>query len=237
MANYIICLAHFCELHGPSIIICTQVTNKASKSEHILSSNSKLQSCSSCKLQLPNDSINVITTDESDKTVVNPPVYISTNYPSSQKRYLSLTKLVMKSLSVETTADATKPMFVGDALNGYCVNKIIKIKDANARGSERKYALMVVSDSESDLLMNWDIIGMYFTEITSLLHLKVESTLEQLLTKKEGSGKSDSCMLDNERYLRRSMNKPKSLVELTNDPQIFVKFHLWGIELLKDILK
>lgn len=224
MGNYIISLAHFCELHGPSTILCTQVTDPKLVQQHLVPSTSKLQTCASCKLMLPNDEVNIVTNDESKS-------YISTNYPSLQKRYLSLTKLVMKSLSVETTSDITKPMFSGDIVNGYCISKIFKVKDNNARGSERKYSLLVVSDSESDLLKNWDIVAMYFNEIIMLIQHQVNLTAE-------GSSKKDSGnMLDNERFLRRSMIKPKSLVDLTNDNKIFVKFHLWGIELLKDILK
>lgn len=226
MANYIISLAHFCELHGPSTIICTQVTDPKYQQQHFVPSTSKLQTCASCKLMLPNDEVNIVTNDDSN-------VYISTNYPSLQKRYLSLTKLVMKSLFVETTSDITKPMFSGDIMNGYCISIIFKVKDINARGSERKYSLLVVSDSESELLENWDIISMYFHEVILLIQLQVSVSSEGSPKKEHGT----YAMLDNERFLRRSMIKPKSLVDLTNDINIFVKFHLWGIELLKDILR
>ena len=57
----------------------------------------------------------------------------------------------MKSLSVETMSDLSKPMFYGDAINGYCINQIFKVEDLNARGGERKYSLMVISDNESEL--------------------------------------------------------------------------------------
>ncbi|KAK6458388.1 protein required for amino acid permease transport from the Golgi to the cell surface [Scheffersomyces xylosifermentans] len=245
MTNYIVCLAHFCELHGPSTIMCTQVTTQSRKQDHILPPTSKLQTCSSCKLILPDGLYNVVTTEEpspskSLKTGQDEEarVFISTHYPSSQKRYASLTKLVMKSLSVETSSVLSKPMFYGDMVNGYCINKIFKIRDINARGSERKYSLMVVADSESDLLSNWDVISVYFTEIIELVQERVELTFEDTMAKREAEASNNSnTLLDNERYLRRSMIKPKSLADLTNDDQIFVKLHLWAIELLKDILK
>ncbi|KAG2734217.1 hypothetical protein G9P44_002223 [Scheffersomyces stipitis] len=262
MTNYIVCLAHFCELHGPSTIVCTQVTDVANKKDLILPQSAKFQTCASCNLILPDGSINLVTTDEetpvlsksisttnssispvSSESRTNGPgknsVYVSTHYPTSQKRFASLTKLVMKSLSVETNSDVQKPMFYGDVINGYCINKVFKIKDINARGSERKYSLMVVSDSESDLLLNWDIVSVYFNEIIALIQEGVERTYEESLIRKENDSRNGATgtMLDNERYLRRSMIKPKSLVELTNDDQIFIKFHLWAMELLKDILK
>ncbi|ABN66945.1 protein required for amino acid permease transport from the Golgi to the cell surface [Scheffersomyces stipitis CBS 6054] len=235
MTNYIVCLAHFCELHGPSTIVCTQVTDVANKKDLILPQSAKFQTCASCNLILPDGSINLSRTNGPGKNSV----YVSTHYPTSQKRFASLTKLVMKSLSVETNSDVQKPMFYGDVINGYCINKVFKIKDINARGSERKYSLMVVSDSESDLLLNWDIVSVYFNEIIALIQEGVERTYEESLIRKENDSRNGATgtMLDNERYLRRSMIKPKSLVELTNDDQIFIKFHLWAMELLKDILK
>lgn len=223
MFNFIVCLAHFCEVHGPTTIICTLVSSPESVEKHKLQAsqtNNKL--CALCQLLIPTeDAANLVTSDSNQ-------VFISTNYPANARRYSSLTKLVMKSLVVETTSDITKPMYFGDSTNGYCITKIFKIKDVNSRGGERKYSLMVVSDSETKLLQNWDIISTYFTEIILLI---------QKLVEVQSSSKNNTSSIDNERYLRRSLIKPKSLVELTNDPQLFVKFHLWVVELLKDILR
>lgn len=140
-------------------------------------------------------------------------------------------KLVIKSLSVETTPDLSKPVFYGDVVNGYCINSIFKIRDANARGGERKYSIMVVCDSEKELLLNWDNVSQYVSEEIKLIQNRVEQVIKQAI-----AGRLDQDQAtDNERFLRRSMIKPHSLVELTDDGQIFVKFHLWAMELLKDI--
>ncbi|KAI5949616.1 hypothetical protein KGF54_005494 [Candida jiufengensis] len=229
MTNYIVCLCHFCELHGPSIIICTQLTTKDKKQDYLLQSNSKTttNSCSSCQLILPENVINLSTTVTTPKNETQE--FISTQYPTSQKRYAALTKLVMKSLSIETNLDLTKPNFFGDNINGFCINKIFKIYDVNSRGLERKYGLMLISDNEIHLLQNWDIITLYFNEYIYQLQLKINETNEKNYAKTENS--------NNEKYLRRSMIRPKSLIELTNDEQIFVKFHLWAIEVLKDAIR
>ena len=114
MANYIVALAHFCELHGPVSIICTQQTHEnVHQTSYLLPGNSKVQTCASCKLVLPQDAINLIT---------------------------------------------------------------------NARRS---------------------------------------------------SGATEE--IDNEKYLRRSMARPKLLVELTGDDQIFVRLHMWAREVLRDV--
>ncbi|CAI5760185.1 unnamed protein product [Candida verbasci] len=148
------------------------------------------------------------------------------HYPQSTTRYTILSKMIMKSLSVETVSDSSKPIFFGDAINGYCLSRVFNLKDVNARGSERKYSLLVVSDSEMDILNNWDIVNLYFNEWIEILQQKVELELNKLT--------ADS---NNEKYLRRGNVKPKSLIELTNDQEIFIKVHLWASELIKDLLK
>lgn len=210
---YIVCLAHFCELHGPTTIICTLTGNSGTLQP-------KNQACASCRMVLPSDTAINITSTAGDVA------FVSTNYPPNPKRYSAVTKLVLKSLSVETTLDIAKPIFFGDVTNGYAIAKIFKIKDASARGSERKYSLLVIGNNETALLHNWDVVGMYFSEFISLIQKKVDVVAK--------AGSKDG--LNNERYLRRSMTKPKSLVELTGDTDVFVKFHCWAIKLMKDMI-
>lgn len=99
---------------------------------------------------------------------------------------------------------------------------------------------MIVSDDEFELLNNWDILQMYLNEIIELIQKKVidwnQRNEVSLKFNADGSVKNGN-VLDNERFLRRSLNKPRSLTELTNDDEIFVKLHLLATELLKDINK
>lgn len=212
----IVCLAHFCEVHGPCSIMSTQISDSKSR---IVQKTSVLQTCSSCKLILPNNATNIIT--ESDNKI-----FLSTQYPSNQEQFTALMKLVMKSLSVETISDITKPLFIGDNGNGYTITKVFKVKDLNARGEERKYSLMVINDDEYTIIKNWEIISSYLDQIIESFQLKVNSI----------HNRSQTSLNNNDIYLRRSLVKPKSLVELTEDDNTFVKLHLTAVELIKDIL-
>ncbi|CAH6722651.1 protein Lst7p [[Candida] jaroonii] len=212
MANFTVCLGHFCEVHGPCSIISTQI----SKTKNILKTKaSNLQTCQSCQLSLPNDVNNIVTKSKNE-------FFISSQYPSNQDLYRSLTKLIMKILSVETS-DISKPLFLGDNANGFTLTRIFKIKDLNARGGERKYCLMIVSDEEHKIMKNWRVSSNYLNEIIDFLQSKVN--------KNDNSSKGNN----NDNYLRRSLVKPKSLIELCGDKQIFIKLHLSAIELIKDI--
>ena len=255
MANFVFCIAHFCEIHGPVTVLCTQ----KHQSDALLSESSYAL-CESCSLALPAGVTSLVTNIEarddpehltSDCNIANPQVttnlrineqkdaqkssdrtkhtdrisYASTQNPQSERIFTCVTKLVMKCLSVEAVAEPLKPVFFGDTNTGYCLCKIFSIPDLHARGGERKYSLMVVGDSESGLLNNWDIASSYIAEIISLLQQWVETRMEQR--------KFDSS--DNGRYLRRAKIMPRSLVQLTGDEQIFMKLHLCGTELLSNM--
>ncbi|OBA20907.1 hypothetical protein METBIDRAFT_78035 [Metschnikowia bicuspidata var. bicuspidata NRRL YB-4993] len=215
--RFVVCLAHFCEIHGPSTIICTQ---RQTSTGPMLTSTLSL--CESCALILPKDATNIVTDVEYG---ASPQCYISTKYPQSPRLYTSLMKLVMKCLSVEATADPLKPLFYGDATNGFCLSKVFSIPDLHARGAERKYAFLVLCDSETRLLERWHFVSSYISEMIAFLQTKVEAVRDQ--------AKIES--LDNERYLRRLKNMPRSLVELAGDKELFVRLHLCGIELLRDV--
>lgn len=218
MPNYVFSLAHFCEIHGSSIVICTQQNHLNLNNSNAL----KLLSCALCELVLPNDAVNLVSlTNNGEK-------YVSTRYPLSQNVYTAYVKLVMKLLSVETSADSLKPVFFGDVANGFCMSRVFRVQDVNSRGGERKYALVMGCDEELHLLRNWDIVSTYMAEIILAIQRQVEKHLAEEAEQLKN--------VDNERYLRRSKIRPKSLVELTNDTQIFVRFHLWAIELLRDVL-
>lgn len=221
MTSFIVGLCHFCEVHGPSTIICTQEADN--ETDHLLQTTSKLQTCSSCKLIVPQEGINLV----SKKLLQH---FVSTQYPANQKRYTSLTKLVMKVLSVETNSDVTKPLFIGDNHNGYCLHKIFKIKDINARGGERKYGLLVICDKELGIMNNYHLISNYLSLMITCIQTKVDNVIETNLKRAQ-----KTCFNDNERYLRKSFIKPRSLVELTGDDQVFVKLHVWALEMISDL--
>ena len=65
----------------------------------------------------------------------------------------------------------------------------------------------------------------YKREMISHIQEKVEA--------RRSSGATEE--IDNEKYLRRSMARPKLLVELTGDDQIFVRLHMWAREVLRDV--
>jgi len=273
---FIITLAHFCEVHGPSMIMCTQVIDPPDvPSRYYGSKISADQLCESCKLNIPSKIMGTatkhsiqssqLTLQSSSKTsrmslssegrnskelerreitsdikLVEPSAiqtkstttdctFISTQFPTSQIRYSSLRHIIMRVFTIETSSDIDKPLLFGDRKTGYSITLLFKLYDKTARGSERKYALIVTSDREEDILHNYNIILINLTEI-------VKKITKKAVRNDERKAKMD--VNSNEIYLRRSTNvpKPKGLAVIMDDEYFFVRLHLL-FSLLLDQLK
>ncbi|CDK28247.1 unnamed protein product [Kuraishia capsulata CBS 1993] len=223
MGQFMVCLAHFCEIHGPSVVMCTQSTALDRAEEIAAAPPTASQLCSSCRLIIPK-SEGDLEEPSSIRTVEAGRCYTSSQYPSSQPKYSALRQIVMKSLSVEMTYDSSAPIMFGDQAIGYSVVMTFKVRDSLARGSERKYALMVIGEQEGEVIHSWDLIVGNIQEIIVYVRDRL-ATVE--------SDRNDE--VGNERFFRRAqMTKPKSLVELLHDDRFFVRLHLWAASLLKD---
>lgn len=217
---FLVCLAHFCELHGPSCVICTSVSTEIPVDPQQASA---LPSCASCTLVFPDDKSQLISESSGELDgSASAGLYVSAAAPPEPCRRL-VSKLAIASLLVETSLP-NNPTFHGNPRDGYCIHSLFKLNDTTARGQERKYALLVVCDLESHLLARWLIISIYLAQITSLISESVMAATT-----------SGPNQILKEPYLRRLANRPRLLTDLTNDPYFFAKLHLLHQELLNDI--
>ncbi|ODQ82748.1 hypothetical protein BABINDRAFT_5669 [Babjeviella inositovora NRRL Y-12698] len=222
MTTHTFCLAHFCEAHGPSTIMCTQAVAATAVRDSLLLPNANLQTCASCKLMLPDNAANMTTAAGSQS-------FLSQQYPTHPATFAGLKKVVMKSLSAETTTDS-QPLMFGDAETGYSLVRIFRVRDPTARGAERKYALILNARgaAEQALMKLWDIVAESFNQLIEYFH-------DRALELEKVSADEHDGEIHNERFLRRSAVKPRSLVELMKDEKLFVKLHLWVCETLRDL--
>lgn len=218
--SFNITLAHFCDKHGPKSILCTEKTTMDAVDQFILPSFSKESYCKSCLLMFPKsysgENITTLRTQD-DK---NDNVFITTQYSGVKFRLLN--SIVRKCLSEETTIYDSRPMYFGDQTRGYSITQSFKIKDLEARGSERRYSFIVNCDNEALILRNWDLIVQNITVIID--YLKESSTRIELQNSK-----------NHEIFLRGKVQHSKSLIELLSDDELFVKIHLWNAKLLRKL--
>jgi hypothetical protein len=115
-------------------------------------------------------------------------------------------------------------MYFGDETRRYSISQSFKLKDLEARGSERRYAFIVNCDDEKLMLQHW---GLIVDNLTAMIKYLIERSKEQEIKSSR----------NNEIYLRGKNIQSKSMTELLGDDELFVKIHLWNTRLLKKLSK
>jgi hypothetical protein len=215
-----ICLAHFCDKHGPRSLLCTQSIPGGNFDDFIAADFSKESYCKSCLLLLPKrlSEEKVTTIKTSDDTQSRH--YITSQY--STVKYRVLNSIVRKILSEESTVYDSRPMYFGEGARGYSLTQSFKIRDLEARGSERRFSFIVNCDEEEKIIENWDLIT---GKITLMINYLKESRNRIEI---ESSSNNDI-------FLRGKNQQPRSLAELLQDDELFVKIHLWNAKLLREL--
>ncbi|KAG7849931.1 hypothetical protein KL919_001546 [Ogataea angusta] len=219
--SFMITLAHFCEVHGPSMVICTQNVHSGELLDSYYGAKVPPSSvCKSCEFIVPQESTS-LRTQSGDQ------IYISTQHPSSQPRYAALRQTIMRVFTIESNHDMNKPLSFGDSKNGYSVSLGFKLIDDTARGSERRYSLIFTCDSEQKLYENYSVI---LDQLIAMVKYITTRSMHIIGNRRKNEN-------NNETYLRRGSRMPKikSIIELLQDDNFFVKLHLWASSLLDQL--
>ncbi|GMM31445.1 Lst7 protein [Martiniozyma asiatica (nom. inval.)] len=218
---FLVAIAHFCEIHGPVTIMASIVVSVDKASSCYAPPVSYSQLCDSCALKIPSNLTTLETVSENSH-------FISTQYPVLQDMYTSLRQTIMRLFTVETNADASKPLLFGDTRNGYTLASTFKLSDKTARGSERRYAILVSTDKEMDLIKNFTFISTNLQSIVSVITTRGRHIYDQSTVNESNN---------NDFYLRRSAGLPKAknMIEILEDENFFLKLHEWSCFVLKHV--
>ncbi|KAH3668889.1 hypothetical protein OGAPHI_002644 [Ogataea philodendri] len=203
------------------MVMCTQDVDTSDCVERFHGTDVPASSvCESCAFKVPDGSVTLRTHSDNK-------VYVSTQHPSLQARYAAMRQIIMKIFTIETNYDMSKPLSFGNSKHGYSVGLSFKLRDDTARGSERRYSLIFTSESEQALFSR-------HSAILDQLNAMVEYVTARSAAIIEDRRRSDN---NNESYLRRSSRMPKnrSLIELLQDEELFIKLHLWAASLLEQL--
>ncbi|SCV01653.1 LAMI_0G12860g1_1 [Lachancea mirantina] len=227
MADMIISLAHFCDKHGPRVLLVTQSTKD---SQDLLLPDYPTDSyCESCLAHFPSG----YGSSRSMRTVVRNRSYVSTNY--SAISYQLVTSIIRHIFSEETMSYDGRPLTFYDQTRGFNVVVGFKLWDGNARGSERRYGFVFTINSRDYaasmtlLARHWHFLIHGLERMVSFIKKKREMEIIREEAGDSYSGFASSVG----NYLRGStLKSPKNLALLTNDDLIFVRMHKWNIFLL-----
>lgn len=252
----ILSLAHFCEIHGPTAIFCTQAIpslQETSFMDFITDSiNSKAsndvslseKTCASCHFSVPtnltvhNNVFPILKTRSSNHKVL----FISTRRPKSIHECSALKNACIRSLSCELLPGKTGPILFGDPTFGYTIAYVFRLADPSARGLKRWYSLICLTQNQANLSRAWKFIIQKFETLVHRLDAKSKMVPANL--NDESVQNNDFDFKKNpSRFLRKynDISIPQSLEKLVGMQDIFVQIHAsfawilstWGIQFEK----
>ena len=228
--NAVLCVATFCEKHGPRIVLTTQAVERddlsslhmalvAAKEETTLSRTSSSPSsttnnttCASCA-SIEADAF-LVSYDE--ETAAH---YVSTASPQ-QSEYKALHEIALRSLTHEQCPGMEGPILFGaEDADGYAVAHMFKVLDRKARGGCRVYSLILVVPDEAHLVATWPFVTRNFETIVAKLKAKSKLVFDL-------EGADSELRPVRSRFARQRMAVvQRSLTELVGMEELFPFLH------------
>ncbi|XP_048762445.1 folliculin-like isoform X2 [Ostrea edulis] len=236
--NAIISLCHFCEVHGPQVLFCTQprhplerttstdsddtvtggrfgrsssITNEPTTPTSATPKNDFCGGCSSVRTGF-------ISRDEDAQ--VN---YISSKQPYDREVYSMSRQACLRSLTGEVCPGKDGPIFFGNDQQGHVLSYTFHINDSQARGFSQRYSILVVMMDKIYLLNSWPFL---------VPHLK--TVIEHITKKTHVVYEREKAKMPHPPPQASRWSKPaRSLMDLTEDRNIFKTLHLSFVWILK----
>uniref|UniRef100_A0A1A7X5B3 Folliculin n=1 Tax=Iconisemion striatum TaxID=60296 RepID=A0A1A7X5B3_9TELE len=250
--NALVALCHFCELHGPRTLFCTEALHPPSpdpssqvgtpgpgdrdadrEGEGLTmrasgSASQRGEMCEGCR-SLPASHPGFVSID--DETGIR---FVSHQHPRQSQLFSVVRQACVRSLSCEVCPGREGPIFFGDEQHGFVFSHTFFIKDSLARGFQRWYSIVVVAMDRIYLINSWPFL---------LRHLKLTIQSLQSTALKVFDTEQGICP---QRALRmnsvfspavfphqRSGNAARSLTSLTQHPNLWASLHCSFSWLLK----
>ncbi|CAF0782432.1 unnamed protein product [Didymodactylos carnosus] len=247
--NASVFLHHFCDLHGPTILLCTETRyihdtddddlldtfySQYTKAENLITK----PECKSCTLSL--DSILVSSIDPDCHLL-----FISAPNPNNQELYKNGRNACLRSLNCERAADIDQGVLFGDDENGYCLSFTFSIKDFHARGNQHLYSLCYLTSDKYYIISILPIITEYMKQIAKWMQNDATLTYEKEARIK-GVDQMTPSTLSSEKYghvittlpayvyrVLPHVPKNRALSEITHDQHITYRIHSLFVWLLR----
>lgn len=231
-----VALCHFCEIHGPTLVFCTSIYPLDAP----VTSNPDLSKdpCDGCSFQSRGSEGFVCIDQQTGHKYISCPTV-----PESDR--VNVQQACVRSLSCEVCPDGREGIiYFGDDDRGHVMSYCFVLKDSQARGFQRTYSIILISDEKVVLIQNWKNIvsslelmieklkresnAVFDKEVTSSVDMSKERRSIRLESAIQVAGRGRSAM-----NTQRSASKARSLSDLTGSDAIFVALHLDFVSLLK----
>ncbi|XP_066538306.1 folliculin [Hoplias malabaricus] len=250
--NALVALCHFCELHGPRTLFCTEAVHPPSpqpassllgereresegerEGEGLTmransSATQRADMCEGCR-SLPASHPGFVSIDS--ETGIR---FLSHQHPRQPQLFSVVRQACVRSLSCEVCPGREGPIFFGDEQHGFVFSHTFFIKDSLARGFQRWYSIVMVAMDRIYLINSWPFL---------LRHLKLtiqslQSTALKVFDSEQGVCPQRAIRLNSAFSPavfphQRSGNAARSLPSLTQHPNLWSSLHASFSWLLK----
>ncbi|CAG2059473.1 unnamed protein product [Timema podura] len=245
--NAVISMCHFCELHGPSVVFSTQAfhehdgrlpgleqgrphKNFYGKEECLKASPTTSNTCEACQ-SLTSKPYGYISNDHDSRVS-----YLSTQYPTIGEVAALVRQACIRSLSCEVTPGREGPLYFGDKLRGHVLSHTFSLKDAQARGFQRWFSIIVLMKDKYFLLNSWPfLVDNITTIITELQERANKAHEEEQLACPQRAFRLLTVTSPDDSFLKKKTPNKSSrpIAQLTADELVFPRLHLWFTWILR----
>ncbi|XP_055356920.1 folliculin-like [Paramacrobiotus metropolitanus] len=202
--NAVLALCHFCEMHGPSVMMCTQPfprdgatevdSRTTDESTEERPGQTKRLSVSESESELTesdtfeaHDSFGT-NTCAACRSFAKPNQgcmtadkdgdvwYLTLQYPYNPEVFTFLRQACVRSLSSEISPGREGPIMFGDNHHGYVYCYTFYLKDNEARGLQRWYSIVVLSMDKLSLTQSWPFLTRSSRSIVAQMQALAEKT-------------------------------------------------------------
>ncbi|GIX72726.1 folliculin [Caerostris extrusa] len=260
--NAVIAICSFCELHGPSVLFCTQAFHDTEEVEWtdvhsgdnpksglslkswygpaLFSQRPGVSESSSPPLKSDNCEGCTSMTSKKRGFISNDHEarvsYVSSQYPLHPDVFAAVRQACVRSLSCEVCPGREAPIFFGDDHRGHVLSHTFFLKDSQARGFQSWYSIIIVMRDKIFLLNSWQFLVKYLQKIIHELQEKANKvySAEQSEQNLRAVRLNSVTRMTLDTFRRRRGNiKARSLIDLTNDKGIFPFLHMWFTWILR----
>ncbi|CAF0732756.1 unnamed protein product [Brachionus calyciflorus] len=156
--------------------------------------------------------------------------YLSQSNPNDSEVFALVRKACLRTLHCEVFED---PIYFDDDKNGSVIGYEFNIKDIEGRGVQRSYSLIIIMKDRIYLQHLWSFLSHQMSIIANNLKQEAEKKFQKDLNEKGLSpSAAQSCGSQFLNY-KKTSKQVRGLIELTDDPLIFAKLHMWFTWILR----
>ncbi|PIO14060.1 hypothetical protein AB205_0204290 [Aquarana catesbeiana] len=252
--NAIVALCHFCELHGPRTLFCTEALHSPipqgagcgdSLGEQVEEEEGGIQMSSRIRSHSPADGASAGSNsprlrksemcEGCRSLAAGHPGYISHDketsikyvshqHPNHPQLFSIVRQACVRSLSCEVCPGREGPIFFGDEQHGFVFSHTFFIKDSLSRGFQRWYSIIVVMMDRIYLINSWPFLLAKIRGVIDELQGKAMKVFEA-----EQYGCPQRPLRINTAFTpymhQRNGNAARSLTSLTNDDNLWACLH------------